>query len=54
MTPASRIVAQSALWIANSDTAHAAVQIDDPDAAIEHITKAMEALERARHAIRGW
>ena len=54
MTPGARIRAESALWIANSDAARAAVLIEDPETALEHIAKAQEALEQAARAIRGY
>lgn len=56
MTPGTQIRAGSAVWIANRDTAHAAVHIeaDHPEEAIEHIQKAIEALQQAATALRGF
>ena len=54
MTPGARIRAESALWIANSDSARAAVHVEDAEKGLEHIAAAQEALEIAARAIRGF
>lgn len=54
LSAGARIRAESALWLANRDTAFAAVKVEDCAEAVEHIDAAIEALEQARRAIRGW
>lgn len=56
MTPAATAVAQSALYLAHDGTSTAAVRVKDgdPERAIAEIGKAIEALERAQRALRGW